>query len=400
MNRITHIITVVILVGLACSGPEPTPTPDIDSTIEAKVLEEVSAAIAAIPTATPVPTPTPLPTATPVPTATMIPTPTPTKRPTNTPRPTYTRRPTPKPTATPSIADWSERLTPWVLLITAEESTGTGFFVQDPSNLRRWYVVTNAHVVGSNQFVDVDWFYVGIPSLPRVRVLGVDQIADVALLDVGPGDFDWSSTGFASGLEFLRFEGEGITTSGAAQLGAEVLAMGFPDGGGGRSITAGVISSEVVYFDGVHWIKTDAAINPGNSGGPLVTMDGEIVGMNTWIRADLQNVGYALSMPEIYARFNALKNGRTVHTPTPTPLPLHKDWVFVQFTWYENGDYWIKTDGDDNPCVDRAWAVEHNRYEWYSDCEFSGREINGKLYVKYANQWNEVVEIELVDQPY
>ena len=393
MKLLACVLCALTLAMLACTSV--TPTPNIDLTIEARVREEVSAAIASIPSATPIPTPTASPTSTPSPTATSVP------PPTDTPRPTYTRRPTRSPTSTPSIADWSERLIPWAVLVATADSTGTGFFIRDPSSISDWYVVTNAHVVGSNRFVEVDWRYVGIPSLTRVRVLGVDEIADVAILDVGPHDFDWNGTDWGNGLHFLQFEGEGITTSEYARLGAEVLALGFPEGGGGRSITTGVVSSETVYIGGVGWIKTDAAINPGNSGGPLMTMDGQIVGMNTWRRSDLENVGYALPMQEIHSRLNALKSGQSVRLPTPLPqTTLPEDWFFAQLTWYEDGSYWFTTDVNGFPCVDRVWTPAPNYYQWYEDCEFSGQELNEKVYVRYADQWIEVVEIELNSQPY
>ena len=94
------------------------------------------------------------------------------------------------------------------------------------------------------------------------------------------------------------------------------MAMGFPDGGGGRTTTDGLVSAtNVPYVEcspEVGYIKTSAPINPGNSGGPLMTTNGEIIGMNTCIRPDLENVGYALPMQEIMRRFDALKSAETV----------------------------------------------------------------------------------------
>ncbi|MDE2683096.1 MAG: serine protease [Chloroflexota bacterium] len=257
------------------------------------------------PTVTPVPTSTPAPTATPIPTATPRPTPTRTPRPTATKRPTSTPWPTPRPTATPSIAEWSDRLEPWVVLIgTSDGSVGTGFFIQDPAQKSNWYVATNAHVVGSNHYVTVSWYYPGIPHLTRVNVLGIDEFADIALLDVGPNDFDWSNTVWPNGLAYLHERGKGVRISTSTLQGAEVLAMGFPDGGGGRTTTRGIVSAvdvrDQTYSPGIGYIKTDTAINPGNSGGPLMTRSGEIIGMNTWRRTDLENVGYALPMQEIF----------------------------------------------------------------------------------------------------
>ena len=135
----------------------------------------------------------------------------------------------------------------------------------------KWYVVTNAHVVGSNRTVRVSVELDGVSPLNRVSVLAIDEYADVALLDVGPDDFDFGRTTWDSGLAYLNREGQGVATSTDIHLGAEVLAVGFPEGGGGLSVTSGIVSSAEALIDSVHWIKTDAAINPGNSGGPLVT---------------------------------------------------------------------------------------------------------------------------------
>ena len=415
------VAAVLLFYTVACTAPAvaplPTPTPDLDATLEFRVRErvevEVRTAMAqvptatAIPTVTPFPTATPIPTATPAPTVTPYPTATPTQRPTLTPRPTATRRPTPLPTATPTIADQSKRLEPWVVRVSTFDSIGTGFFIRDPSRSSDWYIVTNAHVVGGNDYVAVSWYYHGIPDLNRVRVLGVDEVTDVALLDVGPNDFDWSGTEYPNGLAYLNDWGDGIRISADVRQGAEVLAMGFPVGGGGRTTTSGIVSVANVrdqpFSPGVGYIKTDTAINPGNSGGPLMTRSGEIIGMNTWTRTDLENVGYALPMREILSRFDALKNGQRLIAATPTPVPTlipkadFTDGSFLAVLTWDDG--WYNTNQDDSICVDRVWQ-SGNRYEWRGQCEFGGRERNGKFYAWYRQQWLEAYVIELENRPY
>ena len=209
------------------------------------------------------------------------------------------------------------------MVVASSKGHGTGSFMEDPEREGKWYVVTNAHVVGSDERVEVIW-HSDVPSLTRVRVLGTDQVADLALLDVSPADFDMSRTPARNitGLEFLSLVGKGVHISTDVRRGVDVLAVGYPDGGG-QTITKGIVSVESVFQRGMNWIKTDSAVNPGNSGGPLVTTDGGIIGMNTWGRRDLQNVGYALPMSEIIKRFDSLRRGASVEarSPTPTTIP-------------------------------------------------------------------------------
>ena len=216
-------------------------------------------------------------------------------------------------------------MAPWVVVVASSKGHGTGFFMEDPEREGKWYVVTNAHVVGSDERVEVIW-YGNVPSLTRVRVLGTDQVADLALLDVSPADFDMSETPLSriTGLEHLLFAGKGVRVSTDVRRGVDVLAVGYPEGGG-QTITKGIVSAESVFQRGMNWIKTDSAVNPGNSGGPLVTTDGGIIGMNTWVRRDLQNVGYALPMSEIIKRFDSLRRGASVEARSPTPTAIRAD---------------------------------------------------------------------------
>ena len=82
--------------------------------------------------------------------------------------------------------------------------------------------------------------------------------------------------------------------------GQWAIAIGNPLGLD-NTVTAGIISaldrtsSQVGIADKrVQFIQTDAAINPGNSGGPLLNASGEVIGMNTAIRANAQGLGFAI----------------------------------------------------------------------------------------------------------
>ncbi len=382
--------------------PMPTATPQPTATRVPEPTPVATATPQLLPT--PLPTPTPQPTATPQPIPTLVPTATP--QPTVTPVPT--KRPTSVPTPTPSVADWSDKLNPHIVLVLSSKGSGTGFFIQDPSEESDWYLVTNAHVVGSDQWVELRW-YRGI-TIPRAKVLGIDEIADVALIDTGPNDFDWTETGYRNGMDYLNQWGAGVTISTEVSKGIEVIAMGYPQGGGSRTVTGGVVSVAKVLYgacqDGIHWIKTDAALNPGNSGGPLMTTDGKIIGMNTCGWDHLENVGYALAIEEIYSRFNDLKTGNNIRLPTPTPsIPEahYDDGSFLAFlTWYENGSWWNRS-RNDKPCVTRV-TQNGNWYSWdelpgRGICHLEGEQSGEDVVVKIGGRTYSAVRVELEGPP-
>jgi serine protease Do len=108
-----------------------------------------------------------------------------------------------------------------------------------------------------------------------------------------------------SDLAILRIKGAGTLTaaklgnSNDVQVGDWVLALGGPFGLEG-TVTAGIISAtdRSMASTRAKFLQTDAAINPGNSGGPLVSLDGEVVGINRAIATNsggYQGVGFAIA---------------------------------------------------------------------------------------------------------
>lgn len=144
---------------------------------------------------------------------------------------------------------------------------GSGFFISDDG-----IAVTNNHVVGGAAFLEV--FIGGDHDPVRARVLGVDECADLAVIQV-EGD----------GYSYLDlYDGE-------IEVGTPVFAAGFPLGDPEYTLTSGIVSK--ASADGnTNWasvdavIEHDARINPGNSGGPLLTEDGEVIGINYAGRQD------------------------------------------------------------------------------------------------------------------
>jgi S1-C subfamily serine protease len=114
--------------------------------------------------------------------------------------------------------------------------------------------------------------------------VGIDKITDVAVVKIDVSNLPTVTLGSAENL----------------QPGEWAIAIGNPLGLD-NTVTVGIISalgrssSEVGVPDKrVRFIQTDAAINPGNSGGPLLNAKGEVIGINTAIRADAQGLGFAI----------------------------------------------------------------------------------------------------------
>jgi serine protease Do len=94
-----------------------------------------------------------------------------------------------------------------------------------------------------------------------------------------------------------------LGNSGKVDIGQKVIAIGNALGQYQNTVTSGIISGlgrPVVAGEGGRdaalsdLLQTDAAINPGNSGGPLVNVKGEVIGINTAIIENAQDIGFAL----------------------------------------------------------------------------------------------------------
>ena len=157
-----------------------------------------------------------------------------------------------------------------------ERGTGSGFIIASDGRL-----ITNAHVVDGADKVQVT---LKDGQIYEGTVVGTDPITDVAVVKIEAMDLPT------------------VTLGSAEQLtpGEWAIAIGNPLGLD-NTVTVGIISalgrssSQVGVPDKrVRFIQTDAAINPGNSGGPLLNARGEVIGINTAIRADAQGLGFAI----------------------------------------------------------------------------------------------------------
>jgi S1-C subfamily serine protease len=177
-----------------------------------------------------------------------------------------------------------------------EQGTGSGFILSSDGRL-----LTNAHVIEGSDAVKVTL------KDGRVfdgRVLGSDPITDVAVIKIEATDLPVVELGQSDEL----------------MPGEWAIAIGNPLGLD-NTVTVGIISaigrssSQVGVPDKrVSFIQTDAAINPGNSGGPLLNSKGEVIGVNTAIRADAQGLGFSIPIETAIRIANELTaKGRVDH---------------------------------------------------------------------------------------
>jgi S1-C subfamily serine protease len=166
-----------------------------------------------------------------------------------------------------------------------EQDIGSGFIVSADG-----LIVTNKHVVG-----DTEGAYKVITNDDKtydVVKIFRDPTNDLAILKINP----------AAGQMLKPVE---MGDSSKIKVGQMAIAIGTALGEFRNTVTTGVISgvgrgiTAGSPFEGYaerldNVIQTDAAINPGNSGGPLLNSSGQVIGINTAVSSEGQNVGFAL----------------------------------------------------------------------------------------------------------
>jgi serine protease Do len=178
-----------------------------------------------------------------------------------------------------------------VIQIATPFSVGTGFYLKE-HNL----VVTNNHVIEGNQEVVVEGRAFG---KRLVKVIYTDKKHDLA---------------FLLPEEELPIATIKLSHNDAISEGDEVVAIGHPFGLK-YTATQGIISNVNHQHNDLVYFQHDAAINPGNSGGPLVNLEGEIIGVNTFIIRDGQNLGFSLPASYIEASLTEfLKENKQIGT--------------------------------------------------------------------------------------
>jgi serine protease Do len=164
------------------------------------------------------------------------------------------------------------------------------------------YIITNFHVVDKADRIRVKLYDEPASVLHDAKVVGVDTETDLALIKIDPPK--------DKPLVAAR-----LGDSDKMSVGDWVLAIGSPFDLE-ATVTAGIVSAKGRNLPGGRqfqsFIQTDAAINPGNSGGPLVSMNSEVIGINTAIYTQsfgYQGVGFAMPSNVVRDVYEQLRTG-------------------------------------------------------------------------------------------
>ena len=175
---------------------------------------------------------------------------------------------------------------------------GTGVVISEDG-----LVLTNAHVVNAPGGITLSLTDGSEVSAELVGSLPDDDVALVRITDP-PDDLVAAALGSSDDLV----------------VGDPVVAIGNALNLGGRpTVTVGIVSAKNRTIQAPNLtlrdlLQTDAAINPGNSGGPLLNAAGEVVGINTAIISDAQNIGFAIPIDSVKPLIEDIRAGNATIT--------------------------------------------------------------------------------------
>lgn len=210
-----------------------------------------------------------------------------------------------------AIIDATKKVSPAVVSITTstnaydlfgrvvqQEGGGTGFIITNDG-----LILTNKHVAENSNSLTV---LLADGKTYEAKVAALDPTNDLAILKID-----------AKGLPVVD-----LGDSNDLQIGQWVIAIGNALGQLQNTVTVGVISArerQLAASSGNqqeqlnNLLQTDAAINSGNSGGPLINLAGQVIGVNTAIASNAQNIGFAIPVNQIKSALESYKkNGKII----------------------------------------------------------------------------------------
>jgi len=227
-------------------------------------------------------------------------------------------------------------------LTQSEQSAGTGIILTVGG-----LVITNRHVVPAGT-TSVSVTLADGTELRDVSVLGrtsENSSLDIAFLKI-------------NNTEGKTLKPATLGDSGKVQVGDAVVAIGNALGQFQNTVTSGIISGygrqvQASSSDNSqnsenldNLFQTDAAINEGNSGGPLVNLNGQVIGINTAIAGNAQNIGFAIPINDVKGLIQQAVSSGKLEQPWLGVyyIPITND-VAQQYSLSVNRGAWIPVPG-------------------------------------------------------
>ena len=222
-----------------------------------------------------------------------------------------------------SVDSMVERVRPSVVMIVTDlgefVGQGSGFIFEAEG--RSAYVLTNQHVVDWHRTVQV---VVNDQDTYEGTVLGRDADRDLAVVKICCGNF--------TALEFADMQ--------EAKVGDDLVSIGYPLNElmprtvrpiyplpyVSASVTKGVLSA--FRYDTERdrrSIQYDAHANPGSSGGPVLSMDGKVLGINTWGITNTDGIKFAVSAVTVQEQLATLKTAQASYAFGPIEGTLYHE---------------------------------------------------------------------------
>jgi S1-C subfamily serine protease len=289
-----------------------------------------------------------------------------------------------------------------VVQVDTDRGFGSGVIVDN-----RGWVLTNYHVIErarkatvtmrSGKVFEVRGF-LAIDPLRDLALLKTDEFAGPCAMKLAPKlpEVGEKVAAFGNPKGFSFTTSEGIVS--AKRSGTEVM-----------TIIGRTAYAMLGYAADAMWVQTTAPISAGNSGGPLVNMNAELVGLNTWSHLQGQNLNFAISLEDITRLLGrdlsagpqdlaTLPNlrGKPVRPddgkPLELTLPTGRVFSFDIFMIEgENLQRWVALDKDDGSVV---WR--HPNGAVFAAAQQRGGVLNGETIAQYENR-EPMVYVNYVD---
>lgn len=168
--------------------------------------------------------------------------------------------------------------------------SGSGFFVD--TKYGEGIIITNAHVAKNAKSLEIMTMLTSEETF-QVEVVGLvkNQEPDIAVLKLKEGELERLKSMVTAKSKCIPHLP--LRKNPVVNRGTTIKAIGYPMGMTEPNITGGEITN---FMSGERMIAekyvTDAAINPGNSGGPAIDENGEVIGINTSIYEEAENIGF------------------------------------------------------------------------------------------------------------